>query len=110
MGIAALLKNSDEVKSGALKKVPSPRDIALKILEHLPPSPLIAKCDVAGPGFINIYLERTYAETALTAILLNGVQPPKFEKKRVVVDFSSPNIGKDLTILIILIVHSRLNI
>lgn len=98
MGIAALLKNSEEVKSGALKKVPSPRDIALKILEHLPISPVIAKCDVAGPGYINVYLERSYAETALTAILLNGVQPPKFERKRVVVDFSSPNIGKNLII------------
>lgn len=92
MGIVALLKNTDECKSGA-KKPPSPRDVALKILEHLPSSPVVEKCDVAGPGFINVYLNRSYAETALNAVLLNGVQPPKTEKKRVVVDFSSPNIG-----------------
>lgn len=92
MGIVALLKNTDECKSGA-KKPPSPRDVALKILEHLSSSPIIEKCDVAGPGYINIYLNRTYAETALNAVLLNGVQPPTTTKKRVIVDFSSPNIG-----------------
>lgn len=93
MSIVALIKSSDEVKSGALKKVPSPRDVGVKILENLPYSPLIAKCDVAGPGFVNIYLDRAYAEVALTSVLINGVQPPKFAKQRVVVDFSSPNIG-----------------
>lgn len=72
----------------------SPRDIAVKILDHLPKSPLVAKCEIAGPGFINVYLERSYAERALTSILQNGVQPPKVHKQRVVVDFSSPNIGK----------------
>lgn len=95
MSIVALLKNSEEVKSGA-KKPQSPRDVALKILEHLPHSSVIAKCDVAGPGFINVYLDRSYAQVALTSVLLHGVQPPKFPKKRVIVDFSSPNIGKFL--------------
>lgn len=75
-------------------KPPSPRDIAVKILENLPKSPLVAKCEIAGPGFLNVYLERSYAERALTSILQNGVQPPKFRKQRVIVDFSSPNIGK----------------
>lgn len=89
IGIVKLLGNT-----GGVKKPPSPRDIALKILENLPTSPVIEKCDVAGPGFINIYLSRSYAETALISVLLNGVQPPKLEKKRVIVDFSSPNIGK----------------
>lgn len=93
MGIVALLKNSAEVKSGAVK-VPSPRDIGLRILENLPHSPLIEKCDVAGPGFVNIYLARSYVEMALTSILTNGIKPPKVEKKCVVVDFSSPNIGR----------------
>lgn len=75
-------------------KPPSPRDIAVKILENLPESPLVAKCEIAGPGFLNVYLERSYAERALTSILQNGVQPPKYRKQRVIVDFSSPNIGK----------------
>lgn len=74
-------------------KPQSPRDIAIQIMANLPKSPLINKCEIAGPGFINIYLERAYAEQALTSILSNGVQPPKVDRLRVVVDFSSPNIG-----------------
>lgn len=72
----------------------SPRDIAVKILDNLPKSPLVAKCEIAGPGFLNVYLERSYAERALTSILQNGVQPPKFHRQRAIVDFSSPNIGE----------------
>lgn len=93
MQLAQFLKNSEEFRVGGVK-LPSPHTIATKVLENLPKSPLIAKCDVAGPGFINIYLERSYAEKALTSILLNGVQAPKFDHHRVVVDFSSPNIGE----------------
>lgn len=34
----------------------TPRDLAQKIIDHLPTSPLITKIEVAGPGFINITL------------------------------------------------------
>lgn len=36
----------------------SPRDIANKILSNLKSSKLIINCDVAGAGFINIFLNR----------------------------------------------------
>lgn len=39
---------------------------------------------------------RTYASNALKAILLNGVPPPNHDRKRVIVDFSSPNIAKEM--------------
>ena len=91
MQLAALLKPVYAAKGA---KPPPPRDIALKILENLPPTPLIDRVDISGPGFINIFLSKAYPEKILNSILLNGVQPPKHAKKRVVVDFSSPNIGK----------------
>ncbi|MBT8115225.1 MAG: hypothetical protein KJP04_07580, partial [Arenicella sp.] len=34
----------------------NPRDLALLIIEALPAEPAIHKVDVAGPGFINIWL------------------------------------------------------
>lgn len=74
----------------------SPRDVALKIVQNVPASTMIEKCDVAGPGFINIFLSRSYGVLALTSILRDGVQPPKVDKLRVVVDFSSPNIAKEM--------------
>ncbi|KOR30169.1 arginine--tRNA ligase [Achromatium sp. WMS1] len=34
-----------------------PRELAKNILAHLPSSPLLAKIEIAGPGFINFYVE-----------------------------------------------------
>lgn len=90
MQVTGLLKN---IFASQKLKAPSPKDVATKILENLPKTPLIEKCDIGGPGFINIYLNQSYVEKMITWILLNGVKPPKHDSKTVVVDFSSPNIG-----------------
>ena len=42
------------VLSKALKK--SPRDVASIILKKMPPSDLISKIEIAGPGFLNFFL------------------------------------------------------
>ena len=56
------------------------------------------KCEVAGPGFVNIYLKKSYVTKQLMNLLLRGVRPPVHGQKRqkVVVDFSSPNIAKEM--------------
>ena len=36
----------------------NPRDLAEQIVRHLPSSPLINRSEIAGPGFINISLNR----------------------------------------------------
>lgn len=74
----------------------SPRDIATKVMQNVPASPLVEKCDISGAGFINIFLSRTYGANAITSILKDGVQPPATTRKRVIVDFSSPNIAKEM--------------
>lgn len=74
----------------------SPRDIGTKVMQNVPASPLVEKYDVSGAGFINIFLSRTYGANAITTILRDGVQPPVSRRKRVVVDFSSPNIAKEM--------------
>lgn len=75
----------------------SPREIAQKIVDNVPPHILIDKLEIAGPGFINIYLSREYGEKILNNIFERGLQPPSLEKKlRVLVDFSSPNIAKEM--------------
>lgn len=48
--IAQVLKNQGE-------KV-SPRDIGVKITTNLAASPLVEKTEVAGPGFVNVFLEK----------------------------------------------------
>ena len=53
--------------------------------------------EVAGPGFINITLKKDVILGILDDILKRGVLPPGIgAPKRVVVDFSSPNIAKEM--------------
>uniref|UniRef100_A0A8C6WLW3 Arginine--tRNA ligase, cytoplasmic n=1 Tax=Neogobius melanostomus TaxID=47308 RepID=A0A8C6WLW3_9GOBI len=75
----------------------SPREIAEKIIKNLPENELIEKTEIAGPGFINVHLKRPFVSQLLSNLLVNGVQPPPLaKKKKVVVDFSSPNIAKEM--------------
>uniref|UniRef100_A0A8B9HCW2 Arginine--tRNA ligase, cytoplasmic n=1 Tax=Astyanax mexicanus TaxID=7994 RepID=A0A8B9HCW2_ASTMX len=75
----------------------NPREIAEKIVQNIPDNELIEKTDIAGPGFINVHLKKTFVSKLLTNMLMNGVQPPTLDKKkRVIVDFSSPNIAKEM--------------
>ncbi|XP_059913621.1 arginine--tRNA ligase, cytoplasmic [Gadus macrocephalus] len=75
----------------------TPREIAQKILENLPENELIEKTEIAGPGFINIHIRKPFVSKLLTNLLLNGVQPPPLPaRKKVIVDFSSPNIAKEM--------------
>ncbi|KAL0279634.1 UNVERIFIED_CONTAM: hypothetical protein PYX00_001145 [Menopon gallinae] len=75
----------------------SPRDVAQKILDQVKPSDLIEKLEIAGAGFINITLSRKEGQRCLKLVFEHGVLAPVFsEKCRVVVDFSSPNIAKEM--------------
>ncbi|XP_013112873.2 probable arginine--tRNA ligase, cytoplasmic [Stomoxys calcitrans] len=82
------------LKASGINK--SPRDIAQEILKQCEPSPLVEKAEVAGAGFINVFLKKSYAIDALTNILKSGVKAPEVKKQRALVDFSSPNIAKEM--------------
>lgn len=73
-----------------------PRDVAARIVNNLIMNEVIERTDIAGAGFINIYLNKDYVRKSLKNLLLNGPLPPLMEKKTVVVDFSSPNIAKEM--------------
>jgi len=74
-----------------------PRIVAQQILNALPSSSMIEKVDIAGPGFINIYLNKKYIQDHLSLLLINGIQPPNVgNKKKIAIDMSSPNIAKEM--------------
>lgn len=73
-----------------------PPKVAQSILASLPPSEAVDRCEVAGPGFVNIFLGCDFVSRLVTDILVKGVMPPVVERKRVVIDFSSPNIAKEM--------------
>lgn len=43
-----------------------PRELAEKIVSHLPPSPHIKHADIAGPGFINFFLQANSEHDAIS--------------------------------------------
>ncbi len=75
----------------------NPREFAQKVLEHLDLDGIAEKCEIAGPGFINIFLSKTWlaaqAETALTDERL-GVSAETTQT--IVVDYSAPNVAKEM--------------
>lgn len=76
----------------------APRQIAEKIIEQVKTSTLIESMEIAGPGFINITLTQTYINDFVKAILADkhlAIDLPE-SPQRIVVDFSSPNIAKEL--------------
>lgn len=88
MAISQLLK-AKNIKS-------NPKEVANNILNKTPTSPLVEKIEVAGAGFLNIYLNKSSAEHILNCILRFGIKPPPVKKEKCIVDFSSPNIAKEM--------------
>lgn len=78
----------------------APRDVANKILEKVASNELIEKLEVAGPGFVNIFIGKAFVAGHVKDLLKYGVRAPILEdepsKQRVIVDFSSPNIAKEM--------------
>ena len=75
-----------------------PRAIAQKILEHLDVQGICQTPTIAGPGFINLTVEPAYLESQLSEIQNNprlGVELAK-TSQHIIVDFSSPNIAKEM--------------
>lgn len=75
-----------------------PRAIAENIVKYLNVTEICQQPTIAGPGFINLTLKPEYLEAQVSAIQADtrlGVTPAK-QAQRVIVDFSSPNIAKEM--------------
>jgi len=79
-----------------------PREVAEKLKEALEgrTEGWCEPLEIAGPGFINIKMKNAFVEQKLNGMLSDtsgrlGVARPK-KTQRVVVDFSSPNIAKEM--------------
>ena len=103
----ALVRQSGKVQFGdyqangimpAAKKLGlNPREFAQSVLDKAELQDIAEKTEIAGPGFINIFLKDTW----LTDNISRAVQDPKLgvhnpEKQTVVVDYSSPNVAKEM--------------
>ncbi|EMW3388460.1 arginine--tRNA ligase [Salmonella enterica] len=75
----------------------APRQLAEQVLTHLDLSGIASKVEIAGPGFINIFLEPAFlaeqVQQALTSDRLGVSQPTR---QTIVVDYSAPNVAKEM--------------
>ncbi|MCX7115497.1 MAG: arginine--tRNA ligase [Gammaproteobacteria bacterium] len=75
-----------------------PRVLAEKLIAAIPAHPDIAHIDIAGPGFINFTLSQQRLQSQFEAMwqsATNGVLPIP-NTQTVVVDYSSPNLAKEM--------------
>lgn len=78
-----------------LKK--KPRDIAEEILAAVALSDLTEKCEIAGPGFINIFLSKQWVGEQIQQTATDSrLHIQKAIAQKVVVDYSSPNLAKEM--------------
>jgi len=80
----------------------NPRECAAKIVEKILPK--IEDCmeepEIAGPGFINLRFKKDYLTSAARAMAEDATgrlaQPKNSKPQKIVVDYSSPNIAKEM--------------
>lgn len=74
-----------------------PRQLAEQVLQHLDLNGIASKVEIAGPGFINIFLDRQWLSQQVDAAVSDerlGVarQPAQ----TIVIDYSAPNVAKEM--------------
>lgn len=79
----------------------NPRELGQKVCDAINQSPeagqLLEKCELAGPGFLNLHLSQEALQTRLTPThLTEPMRLPEGERQTVVVDYSSPNVAKEM--------------
>ncbi|PXK07904.1 arginine--tRNA ligase [Klebsiella variicola] len=75
----------------------APRQLAEQVLSHLDLNGIANKVEIAGPGFINIFLDPAFLADNVNRTLQSerlGVTKP--QAQTIVVDYSAPNVAKEM--------------
>lgn len=75
----------------------NPREFAQKVLDVLDLDGIASKTEIAGPGFINIFLSEAFlAKQADIALADEYLGVTKEVQKTIVADYSAPNVAKEM--------------
>ena len=78
----------------------NPRELAQHIIDALPASERVAKVEIAGPGFINFYLDSQWLARQVQALAADprlGIKAAT-PAQTIVVDYSAPNVAKEMAV------------
>ena len=92
--------NAPMVLARAAKR--APRQIADLVVKNFPPMPEVERLEVAGPGFINVFLTPSWCAAALSEILAAGSEYGRGESQagqRIRLEFVSANPTGPLVIV-----------
>lgn len=84
---------------GAAKKLKTnPRALAEEVVKQLDLADIADKVEIAGPGFINIFLDKSWLASQLNQNLTDPRKAVNIADKvqTCVVDYSSPNLAKEM--------------
>ncbi|HDJ2772818.1 TPA: arginine--tRNA ligase, partial [Serratia rubidaea] len=85
------------VMSVAKKLGMPPRQLAEKVVALLQLDGIASKVEIAGPGFINIFLDAAWVAQQADAVLRApklGIAP--VAPQTIVIDYSAPNVAKEM--------------
>ncbi|BAS34704.1 arginine--tRNA ligase [Klebsiella sp. G-Nf4] len=75
----------------------APRQLAEQVLSHLDLNGIASKVEIAGPGFINIFLDPAFlADNVNRALQSERLGVTKPQAQTIVVDYSAPNVAKEM--------------
>ncbi len=78
----------------------NPRELAGLIIDNLPESALVAKTEIAGPGFINFFLDAGWLGKQIETIASDerANVAPVAAPQTIVTDYSAPNVAKEMAV------------
>jgi len=75
----------------------APRQLAEEVLKHLALTGIASKVEIAGPGFINLFLDKAWLSAQVDQVAAAprlGVAP--VTPQTIVIDYSAPNVAKEM--------------
>ncbi|MBC5793493.1 MAG: arginine--tRNA ligase [Nanohaloarchaea archaeon] len=85
------------MKAASEKEV-NPRQLAEEAAEALEELGFVRKVDVAGPGYLNFFLDKKYYAEEIEQIIESEKMGVEEREGKVLVEFSSPNLAKPMHI------------
>jgi arginyl-tRNA synthetase len=74
----------------------NPRELGAEVIRNLDLGAMASKVELAGPGFINIFLAPGFLAEQLGELARGRLVAPAANPQTVLIDYSSPNLAKEM--------------